>query len=97
MKHTRFFVNTLQLFKLLRRQRWLADKRSMSYQQNMMARVVAYIMCGFLLLYLLVMSVAIGWAVRTSHSPSYMWTGLLRFLLSIFFYAFLFNKHQRVL
>lgn len=77
MKHTRFFVNTLQLFKLLRRQRWLADKRSMSYQQNMVARVVAYIMCGFLLLYLLVMSVAIGWAVRTSHTPSYMWTGLL--------------------
>ena len=77
MKHSRFFVNTLQLFKLLRRQRWLADKRSMSYQQNMVARVVAYIMCGFSLLYLLVMSVAIGWAVRTSHSPSYMWTGLL--------------------
>lgn len=77
MKHTRFFVNTLQLFKLLRRQRWLADKRSMSYQQNMVARVVAYIMCGFLLLYLLVMSVAIGWAVRTSHTPSYMWTGLM--------------------
>ena len=41
MKHTRFFVTTLQLFKLLRRQRWLADKRSMSYQQNMVARVVA--------------------------------------------------------
>lgn len=62
-------MNKLQLFRLLRNHRRLAEKRSAAYEQNRAAKVLIYIGGAFVLLYLMFIAVMLALIANDTESP----------------------------
>ena len=80
-------MNRFQLFKELRRHIKLSEKRSPVYEQNKTAKAIIYLMGGFLVVYLLFISVMfamIANSSRTFTACEFLF-GLLPFLLTVDF------------
>ena len=80
-------MKTLEIFKLLRKHRKLAEKRALDYEQNKFAKVMAYIGVGFVVIYLVgiaIMLASIANDARTVTSIEMIFS-LLPFLLIIDF------------
>ena len=80
-------MNRFQLFKELRRHIKLSEKRSPVYEQNKTAKAIIYLMGGFMVVYLLFISVMfamIANSSRTFTACEFLF-GLLPFLLTVDF------------
>ncbi len=80
-------MKTLEIFKLLRKHRKLAEKRAFDYEQNRFAKVMAYIGAGFVIIYLIgiaILLASVANDARTITSIEMMFS-LLPFLLVIDF------------
>lgn len=80
-------MNRLTLFKLLRKHRSLADKRSLHFQQNRTAKVMMGVMMGFIILYLIGLAILFALAANDSHSITSveLMMGIAPFILLIDF------------
>lgn len=76
-------MNKLHLFRALRRHLKLAEKRSVAYEQNKVAKVLLYIGGSFVVLYLVFIAIMLSLIANTSSSqtPYEFLFGLLPFFL----------------
>lgn len=80
-------MNKLHLFRALRRHLKLAEKRSVAYEQNKVAKVLLYIGGSFVVLYLVFIAIMLSLIANTSSSqtPYEFLFGLLPFFLAVDF------------
>lgn len=77
-------MNRLQLFRLLRRNNNLGYRRSPSFEQNMVAKVLMLLGGAFFVLYLIIYSILFSTIAISEHEPS-MIMGLMPLMLLIDF------------
>ena len=53
-------MNRLQLFRILRRHVGLSEKRSLAFEQNRVAKFVAYLLGSFMVVYMMMISVTLA-------------------------------------
>lgn len=82
-------MKKLQLFKLLRRHIKLSEKRSVAYEQNKTAKTVIYIMSGFVIIYILFISLALALIANSAdyYTPYEFLFGMAPYLLVLDFAA----------
>ena len=82
-------MNKFQLFRTLRRHIKLAEKRSVAYEQNKVAKVLIYIGGAFVVLYLVFIAIMLALIanVSTSQTPYEFLFGLLPFFLVVDFFV----------
>ena len=78
-----------QLIKTLRKQMSLSEKRSAAFSQNKIAKVVAYVMTGFAVLYLLFFAVMLALIANstTDYTACELFFGVMPFVLVIDFFV----------
>ena len=76
-------MNRISLYRLLRHHIKLSEKRSPVYEQNTTAKVVIYVLSGFMILYMMFLSVMLAFIANSSteNTPSEFFFGLLPFIL----------------
>lgn len=62
-------MNRIELFKLLRRNMKLSEKRNPMFEQNRFGKVFAYIGFAFMSIYFIAAGTALGWAARGGDEP----------------------------
>lgn len=77
-------MNRYQLFRLLRRNDKLREKRNPAFDQNRIAKVIAYIGAGLMGAYLLFISIGFGYAANKEGEPAFMMF-ILPFIMTLDF------------
>ncbi len=62
-------MNRIELYKLLRRNMKLSEKRNPMFEQNQFGKVFAYIGFAFMSIYFIALGTALGWAARGGDEP----------------------------
>lgn len=88
-------MNRLQLFRILRRHVRLSERRSLAFEQNRVAKFVAYLLGSFMVIYLLMISVTLAMIANDlSEFTSYEFIcALLPFLLVLDFFLRFIGQH----
>ena len=84
-----------QMFKSLRKHRKLAEKRAVNYEQNKTAKVLIYVLSGFMIAYLMFFAVMLSLIANSSHSLTSieLMMGVAPIILTIdFFFRFLMQQ-----
>lgn len=84
-----------QMFKSLRKHRKLAEKRAINYEQNKTAKVLIYILSGFMIAYLMFFAVMLSLIANSSYSLTSLelMLGAAPIILTIdFFFRFLIQQ-----
>ena len=84
-----------QMFKALRSHRKLAEKRAVNYEQNKTAKVLIYVLSGFMIAYLMFFAVMLSLVANSSHSLTSLelMMGVAPIILTIdFFFRFLMQQ-----
>ena len=78
-----FYISRFSLFKTLRRHKKLSEKRSAVYEQNKAAKIGIYILSGFVIGYMIFISVLLSLIANssTTNMPTEFLFGLLPFIL----------------
>ena len=82
-------MNRLQIFRLLRRNAKLSEKRSPAFDQNVVAKVLLYIGAAIIAIYMIVLGSILGKVSAEEDSPAIMLFALPWLLLIDFFLRFL--------
>ena len=83
-------MNKIQLFKLLRKNVKLSEKRSPIFEQNKWAKGIAYFMAALFVFYLLLYGIIIG--MSADGEPGVMITAMIAILPVDFFLRFIFQQ-----
>ena len=83
-------MNKIQLFKLLRKNVKLSEKRSPIFEQNKWAKGIAYFMAALFVFYLLLYGIIIG--MSADGEPGVMITAMIIILPIDFFLRFIFQQ-----
>lgn len=88
-------MNRLQLFRILRRHVGLSEKRSLAFEQNRVAKFVAYLLGSFMVVYMMMISVTLAMVANDlSEFTSYEFIyALLPFILLLDFFFRFIGQH----